>query len=293
MINFNDPKETSRWFNNSFRYNGGSGLMSDATMTDNYIAQARVIVSEFLDYIISNEKTWGTVHIRESNDDYFSGPALEYYHGKWCDRNRNEIDEYPEAINKLLSREIDKYTTNGGWGCLDFNICLKPSKFKAEEPKKPIINIPDLHSYEVLKRITDEGIYYWNYKNNCLHCVPLVDIAGEKLVYSWDWLDMSGRDTGSMTFLFENYGKKENGGWALTEEELTEDEEDEPEEDDAQIITECKMNGNPEKICVKKVYYGDRYVDLGEGVFINKDFHTDAGGMFNIIEALVKAYENK
>jgi len=289
IINFKDPKQASKWFNDTFRSVGCSGLKSDATMTTKYVAQQSATVNDLLEYIVNDKNSWGTVWIKESGDGWCEGERTDYYHGSWCDKNRNIID-FPSINRRLFRRKIRTITTDGGWGCLDYEVVMEPSDDPEDHIPEKVIEVPDLSDVDILKQIGRDGIYYWVGKNDTRHCHPLIDLAGERLVYSWDWLDMSGRDTGSITFLFEHYGKHDNGGWALTEEELL----DEPEPEEPEVVeSECKIDGNPEKILVKRIKLRGKVIDLGEGVFIKKDYNTQVGALFNIIEAVMDAYKEE
>ena len=147
---------------------------------------------------------------------------------------------------------------------------------------------PNFNDIKVLKQISKNGIFYWT-NGSIYDCKPNVDLANKCLVYSWDYLDMCGRDTGSLTFYFKDYGKKRNGGWALTKEEL---EDTKPVEEP--IISTILKTDNPEKILIKTIKLGSKKeISLKDGVYIKKDYTSNESALFNIIEALMAKYESK
>lgn len=93
-------------------YDGPIG--GDCCSTIIYEPKVNVTVQQLLDYIINVSNEWG--YIRIGNIE------VEYNHGKYVDKNKNEINyTWPQQILNMLVKRI---RWNGGWSLGDWQIEL-------------------------------------------------------------------------------------------------------------------------------------------------------------------------
>lgn len=86
-----------------------------------YEATEPVTVQELCNYILSNDREWGYIGIA-CPGTIFGNPNVQYYHGKYVDDNRNQIDfafllYIANAIVKLIN-------WNGGWSSANWILTI-------------------------------------------------------------------------------------------------------------------------------------------------------------------------
>ena len=82
-----------------------------------------VTVQEFCDYIISNEKIWGTIGI-DCPGTIFGDPKVEYAWGKYVDEKRNDIGDF-RFPPKIANAYVSKVDWDGGWGYVSWVLTLR------------------------------------------------------------------------------------------------------------------------------------------------------------------------
>ena len=96
-------------------------IRGDECSDNIYEATEPVTVQELCNYILSNDREWGYIGIA-CPGTIFGNPNVQYYHGKYVDDNRNQIDfAFPPYIANAIVKRIN---WNGGWSSANWILTI-------------------------------------------------------------------------------------------------------------------------------------------------------------------------
>ena len=115
-----------------------SRSLSDCTDVWDYTFSREYTVREFIDEILSANKEHGSIRI----NDFFSGPKCEFA-GEF-------MDDPDDEFKALLDEKVEKVSSNGGYGSMDYVIVTKK-----EPEEKEVETMTKTEKLDTLEALVD------------------------------------------------------------------------------------------------------------------------------------------